>query len=94
MSKEKKSPPKVAYAAWLNLAGLSGVTKVFLDPNWEVYHDEPRWWSRNGNMGVEKMGHYRRSGYSYFASENKREVELWVMGIENCMKFLRDWAHE
>lgn len=93
MSKEK-SPPKVAYAAWLNLAGLTGVTKVFLDKESNLYGNGPRWRCRSGNMGVEKMGYFRRRGYSYFASTDKREVELWVMGTQNAMKFLRDWAHD
>jgi hypothetical protein len=90
MSK-KKELPKVVWAAAVNMSGCYSSKPIECKLEQDAYDDDPMWWDKSGDIGF-RLGLKKTDGYTQFASEDKREVELFLMGVEACMSRLRDWS--
>jgi hypothetical protein len=89
--KNKKELPKVVWAATVNLSGCYSSKPIECKLGGYNFSDGDLWWDKSGNIGV-RLGLKKTDGYTQFASEDKREVELFLMGVEACMSRLRDWS--
>ena len=72
----KKTPDKI-WAIGINLNGPWHNKPVRM-----TYHDDlDEWYDKSGNCSVSKLGlDDRRSGITTFASEDKKEVEVFIAG--------------
>lgn len=78
---------------WFNGLNLSGLW--FRKPKrgyWDKNLHE--WYDKSGDFSAEVLGLDMQHGHATFASESKKEVELWTLGIQTAMAFLRRWAHD
>lgn len=92
MSKNKY--PKYIWGARVNLSGCYSDKPVKCKLDIE-YMDEndPEWKSADGYLSI-KRGLHAGERHADFGSENKEEVEFFLMGVESTMRLLRVWASE
>lgn len=85
----KKSKDDVVYFNVLNSSGLYSTVPV----KGRYDDDVGGWWSRDGNMWVEKLGvHVVTDRCIKFTSTSKREVQIWTDGALSAMKLLSVWS--
>lgn len=65
-----------AWAFWANTFG-----PAYKRPQRVVFDGDSLWWYKNGDYSIKTLGLYRHGGYISFASENKKEVELFIEGF-------------
>jgi len=87
-----KTKRKPVYGASVNMAGL--------------YHTKPirckwddnlkTWWSADGNFDVKELGLSRSAGglCITFASRSRRQVQIWIDGIQSGMTLLNSWCSQ
>ena len=79
--------PKYVWGAIINMGGGLHWTV----PKRFRLHDSLQTWWCNDNE-IKQLGFYYRPGYSTFASINKHEVELFVLGARTVSKFINNWS--
>jgi hypothetical protein len=79
---------KTLWVAKINLSGLycKIPTRVKVD-------EGGKYWDKEGNFDVIGRGTHAGYGHITFASENKKEVQLWIDGVRAAMTMLKSWSH-
>jgi len=87
--------PRKAWAACLNLSGLWANKPLRIhrraNDDFDVFSDEPQettyeYWARDGNLRVVELGIYVLDGCITFASEDKKDVELFIQQVQKAQK--------
>lgn len=89
-----KNQPKKLWATIVSGGGARKITRLYFDQeSFDTYGVE-RWWDREGNFDVEKIGHVFNEtfGYTRFSSEKKKDVETFLLGAEAVLSILRDMS--
>jgi hypothetical protein len=82
------STPEKVWMNGINLAGLWSPR-----PLRGTYEANLREWYWRGNLSVSRLGlDVRQSGITTFASESKREVEIFTLGAWAVMRELQRWS--
>ncbi len=85
----KKTEKKILYANRVNLNGLYSSKPIEL-----TYDSELKsWWSKDGWVGVDKIGLDKNKGYVVFSSFDENEVVCWTNGVRSWMSILREWCN-
>ncbi len=76
---------------WSNMVNLSG---LYSDKPVSCYYNKTldSWWDKLGDYEITKLGYMEDAGCVYFSSENKEEVEHFILGAKAVMSMLRKWA--
>lgn len=74
------------WGAAINLSGVWGPVKMSFD------HEGDKFYDKNGNLSVDKIGKTVGYGVIEFGSRDKKEVEIWVDGVKSAMKILERWC--
>lgn len=85
--KSHTPPTNKLWCAKVNLAGLYSAKPIEMRLT-----GLSGWWSRDGNLSADGPGLYYADGYIDFASHSKREVELFILGVNSATQLLLNWA--
>ncbi len=86
----KKRKKQVAYGVCVNLSGLYApyVLEFFYDNNLTT------WWTEDGNLEISGTSHgfAFEDGIVKYISKDKKEAELFLMGVKASMEMMRKWC--
>ncbi len=86
MKKQKKEMWGVGF----NLSGLwkQQPARMYKLRDCDFWHDRP------GNLCIYALGLTQGDGYTYFMSESKKEVELFIAGVKAALHILKYWTKD
>jgi hypothetical protein len=84
---------KKYYANRINFVGLYSDKIIICDRKAE--YDPDVFWDKTGEFSIDinNLGmHESPNGMFTFSSENKSDVEIWMMGVKSTMKMINRWS--
>lgn len=83
----KAKKKKTMWCAKINQSGLYSVKpmKMTLEPDGD-------YWSIDGSINAAGPGMDRHEGYVIFAAHDKKDVEVFILGVRGAMQMLYDWS--
>ena len=86
---KKRAKPMVVWANGVNAMGLYSQKPIRC-----VYHENglnSAYWDRTGDFDVTRLG-FESGPMDTFASEERRDVEIWTAGARAILGRLRVWV--